>query len=99
MTADRVLGLSIAEDLAAAIERGGGTIALAGENIKLFLPGDLSNLLPELKEHKPELVALLHRRGMLDCSLPVLPEVRRLLPVPEGERWALRVSTVRSSGN
>ena len=47
MTADRVLGLSIAEDLAAAIERGGGgTIALAGENIKLFLPGDLSNLLP-----------------------------------------------------
>jgi hypothetical protein len=63
MTTTAPRELSIAEELVAAIERGGGTITLAGEDIELFLPDDLTHLLPELKEQKPEIVALLRRLG------------------------------------
>lgn len=74
MTGVEALDLSTAEDLAAAIERGGGTITLAGDNIELFLPEGLGHLLPRLKEHKPELVALLRRRGGWIAHFPMCPK-------------------------
>ena len=65
MKVDAVLDLSAAEELSQIIAAGGGTMSLAaGDNINLSLPGDLSNLLPRLKEHKPELVALLREAGL-----------------------------------
>jgi hypothetical protein len=54
--------LSIAEELAAAVMRGGGTIALTGEDLEVFLPGDLTHLLPALKKHKLEIVTLLRQQ-------------------------------------
>ncbi len=68
------LDLSIAEELAATVERGGGTMTLAGERVELFLPESIAHLLPELKLHKVELVALLHRRSAwLEC-FPMCPK-------------------------
>jgi hypothetical protein len=66
--------LPIAEELAIAVECGGGTMALAGENIELFLPDDLAHLLPELNEHKPEIVALLRRIGGRIAHFPMCPK-------------------------
>lgn len=66
--------LSVAEELATAIERAGGTMTLAGDNVELFLPDDLAHLLPRLREHKPELVALLRHRGGWIAHFPMCPE-------------------------
>jgi hypothetical protein len=75
MKVDAVLDLSAAEELSQLIAAGGGTMSLAaGDNINLSLPGDLSNLLPRLKEHKPELVALLRRRGCWIAHFPCCPK-------------------------
>lgn len=68
------LDLSIAEELAAAVERGGGTMSLAGERVELFLPDGIAHLLPELKLHKVELVALLHRLGGRLAYFPMCPK-------------------------
>ena len=77
MKVDAVLDLSAAEELSQIIAAGGGTMSLAaGDIIKLSLPGDLSSLLPRLKEHKPELVALLRRRGCWIAHFPCCPKCR-----------------------
>jgi hypothetical protein len=55
--------LSIAAKIATAVMRGGGTISLAGEDIEVFLPDDLTHLLPALKKHKPEIVTLLRQQN------------------------------------
>ena len=62
--------LSIAETLAAAVTGGGGTMTLAGEDIELFLPDDLTHMLPELKEHKLEIVTLLRQQTSWPILLP-----------------------------
>jgi predicted RNA-binding Zn-ribbon protein involved in translation (DUF1610 family) len=74
MTITETLDLAIAEELAIAVERGGGTMTLAGENIELFLPDDLAHLLCELKEHKTEIVALLRRIGGRIACFPMCPK-------------------------
>jgi Zn ribbon nucleic-acid-binding protein len=74
MTITAPLELSTAEELAIAVERGGGTMTLADENIELFLPDDLAHLLPELKEHKPEILALLRRIGGRIVPFPMCPK-------------------------
>ena len=68
------IDLSIAEELAAAVKHGGGTMALAGENVELFLPDGIAHLLPELKLHKVELVALLYRLGGWLACFPMCPQ-------------------------
>jgi hypothetical protein len=65
--------LSIAEELTIAVKCGGGAMKLAGENMELFLPDDLAHLLPELKEHKPQIVALLRRIGGRIIHFPMCP--------------------------
>jgi Zn ribbon nucleic-acid-binding protein len=67
-------GLSIAEGLAVAVVRGGGTMKLDGGKVELFLPDDLAQMLPRLREHKPELIALLQRRGGWIACLPACPK-------------------------
>jgi predicted RNA-binding Zn-ribbon protein involved in translation (DUF1610 family) len=74
MTIMESLDSAIAEELAITVERGGGTMTLAGENIELFLPDDLTHLLSELKEHKPEIVALLRRIGGRIADFPMCPK-------------------------
>jgi hypothetical protein len=69
-TSDR----SIAEDLAVAVMRGGGTMKLTDGNMELFLPGDLAHLLPRIREHKPELIALLRHAGGWIASFPMCPK-------------------------
>jgi hypothetical protein len=55
--------LSVAEELVTAVERGGGTMTLAGEDIELFLPDNLTHILPALKEHKQKIVDLLRQQN------------------------------------
>lgn len=74
MTITATQNVSIAEELAVAVECGGGTMTLAGENIELFLPDNLEQLLPELKEHKPEILALLRRIGGRFAHFPMCPK-------------------------
>lgn len=57
------VSLSVAEQLAITIERGGGTMTLVGDNVDLFLPDDMAHLLPDLREHKREIITLLRRLG------------------------------------
>ncbi len=73
MTITETLDIPIAEELAAAVESGGGTMKLAGENVELFLPDGIAHLLPRLKEHKPEIIALLHRVGGRLAHFPACP--------------------------
>lgn len=74
MTSMVSLDSAIAEELAIAVERGGGTMTLAGENIEVFLPDDLVHLVSELKEHKPEIVGLLRRVGGRIAHFPMCPK-------------------------
>jgi hypothetical protein len=78
MTITESRELSAAGELAIAIERGGGTMALAGEDIELFLPDDLTHLLPMLQEQKAELVALLRQQNSGPAPLSYPEHVCRL---------------------
>lgn len=98
MTMAATSDLSIAEELAITIERGGGTMTLAGENVELFLPGDLAQLLPELKEHKPELVALLQRRGGRVAVFPHCPRCASYYLLRENNTGDFECQTCGLSG-
>jgi hypothetical protein len=98
MKADAVLDLSAAEELSQIIAAGGGTMSLAGDNINLSLPGDLSNLLPRLKEHKPELVALLRQRGCWIAHFPCCPKCRSYALHRPGNAKLYECLTCRGQG-
>jgi predicted RNA-binding Zn-ribbon protein involved in translation (DUF1610 family) len=49
-------------------------MTLMGENVELSLTDDVAHLLPELKEHKPEIVALLRRIGGRIAHFPMCPK-------------------------
>jgi hypothetical protein len=71
LSGPEALDLREAQDLAEAIVAGGGTLSLVGDDVKLFLPGDLSDLLPRLKKHKSELLVLLRLAGGWVARLPM----------------------------
>jgi hypothetical protein len=73
MTRSTVLDLREAEILAEAIVEGGGTMSLIGNEVRLFLPGDLRNLLPRLKENEMELIVLLRLAGGWCGCFPMCP--------------------------
>lgn len=64
----------VAEELAIAIERAGGTMILDGESVRISLPDELAHLLPALKENKPAIVAMLHRIGGRIAHFPMCPQ-------------------------
>jgi hypothetical protein len=73
MSRPEALKLRGVEELAIAIGGGGGTLTLIGESIELFLPGDLVQLLPGLKQLKPEMIAMLRRVGGRIAHFPMCP--------------------------
>jgi Zn ribbon nucleic-acid-binding protein len=61
------------DELVTVVERAGGTLILQGEKVKYQLPDTVAHLAAELKERKPELVALLQRRGGRVAAFPHCP--------------------------
>jgi Zn ribbon nucleic-acid-binding protein len=62
------------EELTDAIVLSGGVLELQGDNVKCLLPRALAHLASELKKQKPELIALLRRRGGRVATFPHCPE-------------------------
>lgn len=61
------------EELADAVERAGGVLKLEGEEVRCLLPQNAAHLAGELKARKPELIALLQRRGGRVAAFPHCP--------------------------
>jgi hypothetical protein len=61
------------DELANIVERAGGVLQLQGENVRCWLPKAASHLAEQLREHKPELISLLHRCGGRLATFPHCP--------------------------
>ena len=61
------------DELVAVVERAGGTLILQGDKVKYQLPDAVAHLAVKLKEHKPELIALLQKRGGRVAAFPHCP--------------------------
>jgi hypothetical protein len=62
------------QSLVDEVVRRGGTLALSGDTVKYRLPEDVAHLAGELKEHKLELLELLHRAGGRVATFPHCPK-------------------------
>jgi hypothetical protein len=62
------------EELTRSVEKGGGVLKLEGEQVRCWLPADITHLAPELKECKPELIVLLRREGGRIATFPHCPK-------------------------
>jgi len=65
--------MNVAE-LADAVLRSGGVLKLEGNNVKCSLTADTAHLAGKLREHKPELVALLRSYGGRIAAFPHCPQ-------------------------
>lgn len=61
------------EELTDVIIHAGGVLELQGSNVRCLLPPDTAHLAEDLREQKPELIALLRRRGGRLGQLPHCP--------------------------
>jgi Zn ribbon nucleic-acid-binding protein len=62
------------EELAYTIATAGGVLELQGDKVRYRLPEAVAHLAGELREHKPELISLLQRRGGRVANFPHCPQ-------------------------
>ncbi len=60
-------------ELVEAIAAAGGVLALEGDSLRFRVPEHAAHLVGKLREHKPELVALLRRIGGRVATFPHCP--------------------------
>jgi Zn ribbon nucleic-acid-binding protein len=64
------------EEMADTIRRLGGVLKLEGDNVRCSLPAAAVHFAGELRERKPELIALLKARGGRVANSPHCPRSR-----------------------
>ena len=62
-----------AEEIIETVVRAGGTLKVQGESVRYWFPQALAPLVGELREHKPELIALLNAEGGRIATFPQCP--------------------------
>jgi hypothetical protein len=62
-----------AEEIIETVVRAGGTLKIQGDNVKYWFPQSLAPLIGELRERKPQVIALLRREGGRIAVFPHCP--------------------------
>jgi hypothetical protein len=62
-----------AETLIESVKAAGGTLTLAGDTVRCWLPKDAEHLVDELRAVKPELIELLRKAGGRIAEFPHCP--------------------------
>lgn len=86
------------EEVIETVGRLGGVLKLEGDNVKCWLPEAAAYLAGELKERKPEVVALLKTRGGRVAAFPHCPHCASYALYRKDNRGAYECLTCGLSG-